>query len=71
MDQQSNYMKEIEDKYAALNIDAEEEDGVEYEEELKEINNIDTRWSLVGHFFGGYSDGFQYEAGYDDGDIET
>lgn len=48
MNQQSKYMKEIEDKYAALNIAEEEESGVKYEEELEETNDIDTRWSLVG-----------------------
>ncbi|KAL8092405.1 hypothetical protein AgCh_034616 [Apium graveolens] len=49
MDPQSKYMKEIEDKYAALNIDEEEDIGSEYEEEIEETESIDTRWSLVGH----------------------
>lgn len=48
MDQQSKYMKEIEDKYAALNIKEEDEGGVEYEEEIEETENFDTRWCLVG-----------------------
>lgn len=43
-------MKEIEDKYETLNIDEEEENGVEYEEEIEETDSIDTRWSLVGCF---------------------
>lgn len=50
MDQQSKYMKEIEDKYAALNIDKEDDKGVEYDEDLEETVSIDTRWSLVGRF---------------------
>ncbi|XP_074329726.1 uncharacterized protein LOC141667192 [Apium graveolens] len=48
MDQQSKYMKEIEDKYAALDIGEDEGNGVEYKEEIEESDNIDTRWSLVG-----------------------
>ncbi|KAL8125389.1 hypothetical protein AgCh_012905 [Apium graveolens] len=48
MDQQSKYMKEIEDKYAAMNMNDEENNGVEYEEEIEETESLDTRWSLVG-----------------------
>lgn len=43
-------MKEIEDRYAALNIDEEEDTGVEYEEEIEESDNFDTRWCLLGRF---------------------
>lgn len=50
MDQQSKYMKEIEDKYAAMNIEEEEENGVEYEDDIVETSNLDTRWCLVGRF---------------------
>lgn len=43
-------MKEIEEKYATLNLEEEEASGVEYEEDVDESNCIDLRWCLVGRF---------------------
>lgn len=52
MESQARSMKEIEEKYAPMNLDEEEEGGVEYkgEKEEEEIDIIDMRWCLLGRF---------------------
>lgn len=43
-------MKEIEEKYASLNLDEEEADGVVYDGDVGETKTLDMRWCLVGKF---------------------
>lgn len=50
MDKQKSYIQEMEEAFAAIQIEEEEIEGLSYENEAKDLSEIDMRWCLVGHF---------------------
>lgn len=45
-----NHIQEMEEAFAKIQIEEEEQGGLSYENETEELSEIDTRWCLVGHF---------------------
>lgn len=50
MENQEQYVKEIEEKYATMTLAEEDGNGVEYDDLEAEEEGVDTRWALVGRF---------------------
>lgn len=43
-------LKEIEESFANIRIEEEEEGGLSYEETTEDLSELDARWCLVGKF---------------------
>lgn len=41
-------LQEMEEGFAMINLDEEEQGGITYEENTGELSEIDARWCLVG-----------------------
>lgn len=52
-------MKSMEEEFAMVSIEDEEQGGIVYEEDAGDLNEIDTRWCLVGRFLTESSIDFQ------------
>ncbi|XP_074350985.1 uncharacterized protein LOC141690199 [Apium graveolens] len=59
MDGQRSVMQEMEDEFAMIRIEDEEQGGLVYENTNDDLGEIDTRWCLVGCFLTDSSINFQ------------
>lgn len=50
MNKQKSYIKEMEDVFATIHLEDEEQGGLNYENATEELSEIETKWCLVGRF---------------------
>lgn len=50
MAERRNTVQEMEESFARIRLEDEEEGGLSYEGEVEVVSEIDVRWCLVGRF---------------------
>ena len=50
MNTQRAYTQEMEEAFASIQLEDEEQEGLNYENNVEDLTEIDTGWCLVGRF---------------------
>lgn len=50
MDTEKDSVKAMEESFAMISLEEEEQGGITYEENVEDLSEIDTRWCLIGRF---------------------